>query len=169
MKQRNPMEVAETPAEIRRRADGYLSEIAAHKTNLLALNSAAIAACQKLEAEYDAKMEPLNILLNAAVMALMQMMKIEKKTLFDGTDVVRLPNGSLIHSTADKVSIPRDALARCKELGFDEVVKIAESLDRDAVEKWPDERLILIGAERKSKEEFSYDLKEVTHGIAAKA
>jgi hypothetical protein len=160
-KQRNSVGSTETPEEIRRRADGYLAEIAARKAELLALNSAAIAAVQKLEAEYNAKKEPLNILLNSAVLALMQTMKIEKKTLFDGTDIVRLVNGSLIHSTADKVSIPRDALAKCEELGYAEVVKIAKSLDRDAVEKWPDERLILIGAERKSKEEFSYDLAEV--------
>jgi hypothetical protein len=88
-------------------------------------------------------------------------MKSNKIVLFDGTDIVRLVNGSLIHSVADKVSIPRDALAKCEELGFAEVIKIAKSLDRDAVEKWPDERLILIGAERKQKEEFSYDLAAV--------
>ena len=35
-----------------------------------------------------------------------------------------------------------------------------KSLDREAIEKWPDERLFLIGAERKTREEFSYDLKK---------
>jgi len=48
----------------------------------------------------------------------------------------------------------------CEEQGFGEVVKIAKSLDREAIEKWPDERLFLIGAERKPKEEYSYDLKK---------
>jgi hypothetical protein len=33
-----------------------------------------------------------------------------------------------------------------------------ESLDRDAISKWPDAKLVLIGAERKQKEEFSYDI-----------
>jgi hypothetical protein len=33
-----------------------------------------------------------------------------------------------------------------------------ESLDRDAIEKWPDERLFLIGAVRKPAEKFDYEI-----------
>lgn len=91
---------------------------------------------------------------------LITLMKQNKPILFDGTDVVNLPHGSLIHNIADKVSIPKTALAECKAQGFQDVIKIAESLDRDKIEKWPDAKLILIGAERKQKEEFSYDLKK---------
>ncbi len=90
-------------------------------------------------------------------------MKFEKKVLFADTDVVNLAHGSLIRALVDKVKIPKDrekVIAFCEELGFPEVVKIVKSLDREAVEKWPDERLLLIGAERKQKEEFSYDLKK---------
>ena len=47
-----------------------------------------------------------------------------------------------------------------RDSDFGEVVKIVKSLDREAIEKWPDERLFLIGAERKPKEEFNYDLKK---------
>jgi len=37
---------------------------------------------------------------------------------------------------------------------------VVESLDRDAIEKWPDAKLVLIGAERKPKEEFSYNIRQ---------
>lgn len=149
------------PSEVRETANTYLREIAIRTVDLRDLHAEAEAAMQEVKARYALRIEARDMLLKSAITALMQTMKVNKAVLFDGTDVVRLVNGSLIHSTADKVSIPRDALAKCEELGFDEVVKIAKSLDRETIEKWPDERLILIGAERKSKEEFSYDLAEV--------
>lgn len=145
--------------EIKRASDAALADIADCGKRIDALKAEAEASLQVIQANYGAMLAPLQAQLARNVAWLKDTMKFNKVVLFDGTDVVRLTNGSLIHSTADKVSIPRDALAKCKALGFAEVVKIAESLDREAVEKWPDERLILIGAERKSKEEFSYDLK----------
>ena len=149
-------------AEIKQSANFCLAEIAAQSAGIEALEAEAKAALQVLEAEYSARMVPLKEKLKLVVSLLMDTMKSNKATLFDGTDIVRLANGSLIYNKFDKVRIPRDhdaVIALCEELGFDDVVKIAKSLDRDAVEKWPDERLVLIGAERKPKEEFSYDLK----------
>jgi len=158
-KQRNPTEGRPAPAEVPKLADGYLYEIASYKVQIDEIKTRASAEMEAAIKRYDSELSPLVIVMNTAIAALLQTMKFNKAVLFDGTDVVHLANGSLIHNVADKVSIPRDALARCEELGFAEVIKIAKSLDRDAVEKWPDERLVLIGAERKQKEEFSYDLK----------
>jgi phage host-nuclease inhibitor protein Gam len=151
-------------AEIKMAANAWLIQIAGYEADIEVLEAEAKSALQALDAEYGARIVPLKAELKLYVSSLVATMKSNKAMLFDGTDVVRLANGSLIHSVADKVSIPRDALAICEELGFDEVIKIAKSLDRDAVEKWPDERLILIGAERKQKEEFSYDLVGMKHG-----
>jgi len=147
-------------AGIHAQADAYLYEIAVRTAAVQEILDEANAATQALVARYNAQLEPLGALLISAVMALEQTMKHNKKTLFDGTDVVNLHHGSLIHSIVDKVKIPKTALATCEELGFAEVIKIAKSLDREAIEKWSDERLFLIGAERKPKEEFSYDLKK---------
>ena len=158
MKQLKEAEIRLTPAEIKRASDVALADIADCCKRIDALKAEAEASVQIIQANYGAMLTPLQSQLARDVSWLKDTMKSNKAVLFDGTDIVRLPNGSLIHSVADKVSIPRDALARCVLLGFAEVVKIAKSLDRDAVEKWPDERLILIGAERKQKEEFSYDL-----------
>jgi len=158
-KQRKQDEVL-TPAEIKRAADACLDRIATYRDVIDSMESEAKAEFLVLEAKYSARMTPAKENLKRSVAWLLDTMKSNKAVLFDGTDIVRLVNGSLIHNVADKVSIPRDALAICEALGFDEVIKIAKSLDRDAVEKWPDERLVLIGAERKQKEEFSYDLKQ---------
>jgi phage host-nuclease inhibitor protein Gam len=116
---------------------------------------AAIAQYSEQQAAFAANLKGLEKMLIA-------LMKKECKTFFDGTDVLQLENGALIHETSDHVTIPRDALGKCKKLGFSDVIKIAESLDREAVEKWTTEKLLLIGAERKPVETFSYDLKKST-------
>ncbi|MFA5075621.1 MAG: host-nuclease inhibitor Gam family protein [Candidatus Babeliales bacterium] len=115
-------------------------------------------------ARYTPAFEETRAILAAGLEAdekvLQSLMKKNKAVLFDGTDVVNLPPGSLIHSKVDKISIPKTALAECEAQHFDDVIKIVKSLDRAAIEKWPDAKLVLIGAERKPKEEFSYDLKK---------
>ncbi len=147
-------------AGIHKTADGCLQEIAARTAALRDLQAEAEAAMQEISARYEWRIETQDQLLRSSVAALMQTMKFSKKVLFNGRDVVNLPHGSLIHAIVDKVHIPKTALAACEELGLSEVIKIAKSLDREAVEKWSDEKLVLIGAERKPKEEFSYDLKK---------
>lgn len=120
----------------------------------------------KANAEMEAVLLPYKAFLDAlqndkAVLEkeLLSLMKKNKGVLFDGTDVVNLLHGSLIREKGEKVSIPKTALAECEKLKFDDVIKIVKSLDRDAIEKWPDAKLTLIGAERKTKEEFKYSLK----------
>lgn len=143
------------------RADDILAGIREITGAIGMLTGEYNAALEAMQSRFEERLKPLREDLSADEKALISLMKKEKRTLFaDGIGTVRLANGSLIYNVEDKVSIPRDALAKCEALGFKDVVKIAKSLDRDAVEQWPDERLILIGAERKPKEEFSYDLKK---------
>lgn len=141
-------------------ADRLLAEIASHKAVIDGISAKAVEELNRVHAYYAAQEAAHKDLITLCDKALQQLMKKNKGILFDSADTVNLPHGSLVRSLADKVSIPRDALAKCEDLGFNEVVKIAKSLDREAIEKWPDERLFLIGAERKPKEEYSYDLKK---------
>ncbi|MCE5212966.1 MAG: host-nuclease inhibitor Gam family protein [Deltaproteobacteria bacterium] len=120
----------------------------------------------KASAEMEAVLLPYKAFLDALQndkaaleKELTALMKKNKGVLFDGTDVVNLIHGSLIREKGDHVTIPKTALAACEEQGFDDVIKIVKSLDRDAIEKWSDAKLTLIGAERKTKEEFTYSLK----------
>jgi hypothetical protein len=113
-----------------------------------------------ITARYNGLLEPLRGEKADLEKALIKLMKKNKGVLFDGTDVVNLLHGSLIRETGDKVSIPKTALAACKENKFNDVIKIAESLDRPAIEKWPDAKLVLIGATRKPAEEFKYTIKK---------
>lgn len=147
---------------IKKEADDRLHEIASHMANIKQLQSECEAEIEKILIQYAAKIKPLEIVFESGNKCLIQLMRMENYILFAGTDVVNLPHGSLIHNKADKVTIPRDALEACKTNKFNDVIKIVESLDRDAIEKWPDAKLALIGAERKPKEEFKYTLKGET-------
>ena len=113
-----------------------------------------------LTAQYQKEIDVLKNNLAADEKELITLMKKNKAILFDGTDVVNLQPGSLIREKGDKVSIPKTALEACKSNGFKDVIKVVESLDRPAIEKWPDAKLVLIGAERKPSEEFKYNIKK---------
>jgi len=141
-------------------ADELLEDIGNLLGTIAHFEALANEAMKMVTERYEEQLAPLKEDLKAQEKALIALMKKERKTFFDGTDVFRLEHGTLIREAGDRVSIPRDALAKCEELKFDDVIKIVKSLDREAVEKWPDEKLFLIGAERKPKEEFKYDLKD---------
>jgi len=143
-------------AIVRGTADTYLRDLSYHTGTLNYVRAEYEAAIKEVDKKYALKLEALEALKKSCDLAIMQTMKYEKKILFDGTDVVNLPHGSLIRNVGDHVTIPKTALEACKENKFIDVIKIVESLDRDSIEKWPDSKLTLIGAERKKKEEFKY-------------
>jgi len=143
-------------------ANELLFEIRVRQKAIAEIEAEAQEKIAKITAEYEAMLAPRRILLESADKALIGLMKAEKKALFAKSDVMNLPHGSLVRSQDWKVKIPRDALGKCEELGFSEVVKVAKSLDREAVEKWADEKLFLIGAERKPATKYSYEIRKET-------
>jgi hypothetical protein len=146
-------------------ADALLAEIRTRGAELAALEAEAREKIARMAAEYDEKLAPHRLLLADADKALTGLMKAEKKALFADGDVVSLPHGSLIRNQDWKVTIPRDALGKCEELGFAEVIKIARSLDREAIGKWADERLFLIGAERNPMIKYSYEIRQAPQAV----
>lgn len=145
--------------KVRSEAEELLLAIAVSQTGIDLLTEQFNEELEHLKAHYEGMMAPMKATVERDGKALQGLMKANKAVLFDGTDVVRLVNGTLIREAGDKVTIPKTALAKCKELGFTDIVKTVESLDRAAVEKWPDEKLFLIGAKRKPDEKFEYELK----------
>jgi len=145
------------------RADDLLENIRAVREIIDDLEREYLEDAARLKAEYETRLKPFREELAGDEKALLALMKACRHALFDGTDVVYLSNGTLVRTKKDKVSIPRNhdaVIAICEELGFVDAIKVIKSLDREAIEKWPDERLFLIGAERKTKEEYNYDLKK---------
>lgn len=141
-------------------ADELLSYMQDLIDGIADLEARANAEMTEITARYGAWLNPLRDELAALEKELMTLMKQNRGILFAGTDVVNLQHGSLIREKGEKVSIPKTALEACKANGFNDVIKVVESLDRPAIEKWPDAKLTLIGAVRKAVEEFKYNLKK---------
>jgi hypothetical protein len=156
----NNCPVIPAKAGIYERADGLLLGIREQVGMIEELTAEYNADVERIKAEYDETLKIVQKNLKADEKMLVALMKKERGTFFDGTDVLQLTNGALIHEVGDHVKIPKGALEKCKELKFLNVIKTVESLNREAIEKWTTEKLLLIGAERKPVESFSYDLKK---------
>jgi hypothetical protein len=152
-KRRN--EVPDAPLDA---AEDLLLAIRTLNGTMAELTASYNTAQEQVTMMFENKAAPIREALKSNEATLLRLMKLAKGAFFAKADVVDLVNGSLIRNVADKVAIPRDALAKCEEQGFEDVIKVVKSLDREAVEKWPDAKLLLIGAERKTKEEFSYNV-----------
>ena len=151
----------QTPiAVLKEHADKLLMQIREEQSTIDQTLAECKSEMEKVVARYDEKAKPLLESRDLAIGVLIKLMRSNKNILFADTDVISLNSGRLLHSKEDKVTIPRDALEKCEEQGFADVIKIAKSLDREAIEKWTDEKLFLIGAIRKPKETFNYEVKK---------
>jgi len=139
-------------------ADRLLDDIGKITTRLKNAEGQAEAEIETVRAHYARGIDPLRERLKELDKELITLMKSRCVPLFDGKDTVKLLHGILLYAREMKVSIPRDALELIKYRGWKEAILIAESVDRAVVEKWPDERLVVIGAKRKAKETYSYEL-----------
>ena len=54
----------------------------------------------------------------------------------------------------------KTVLGKLKELAFKEAIRIMEEPDKEVIGQWPEERLALIGCERREKDAFWFELDE---------
>lgn len=97
-KSRKPQAAERPAAEILRQADQLLTEIRVRQAEMSALEAEMLERIAKIQAEYEEELTPYRVLLAGADMALLRIMKTERKILFEKTDVVNLASGSLIRS-----------------------------------------------------------------------
>ena len=145
---------------IRDDADQLLKDIGQISVRLKTAEAEAEREIETVRAHYARGIDPLRERLKELDKELITLMKSRCVPLFDGQDTVKLLHGILLYAREMRVSIPKDALMKILAQGWNEAVKIVKSIDRAVVEKWPDERLVVIGAKRKEKKSYSYELLE---------
>jgi phage host-nuclease inhibitor protein Gam len=150
--------------KIEEQADHLLAMIGDQERERAAVEARAAKEIQEITARYAEHLDRLDASLEANRKGLIALMKKHKATLFDGRDEVSLTAGILLYGTERKVSIPRDALAKARELGYDDAIWVTESLDRSVVEGWPIERIFMIGGKRRLVESFDWELFEERGG-----
>lgn len=149
---------------VRRQADDGLCKIACLKAEIAELESYYTEEAMALKEKWSGRIAPLAEELDRLDGSLKKHMKRYASLLFADGDSVLLKSGQLVRAVVRKVAFPksREALIDLLEkLGFADVVKVKKSLDADAIEHWPDERLAQVGLQRKPPvETFDYSLRE---------
>ncbi len=115
----------------------------------------------RLRESWQARLAPLEERQEQMAAALLTLAKEHKEELFRGESCrLDLPHGALLYEVQRRVKRVRGLLDRLKEQGFLEAIKVAESVDWDRLEAWPEERLRQVGTKRVVKEVFGYEVKE---------
>ena len=150
---------------VREEADRLLDDIGKITARLQTAEVEAEAEIETVRVHFARSIDPLRDRLKELDKELITLMKSRQVPLFDGEDTLKLLHGILLYNKEDKVSIPRDALLKIKGQGWKEAILIAESVNRAVVETWPDEKLVMIGAKRKEKKSYSYEVTIVNQKI----
>jgi type III secretion system FlhB-like substrate exporter len=147
-----------TPAHAE--ADKLLAQAAALTATLSSIQKECQVEASALAAKHKKKVGPVKKGLEKLGAQIASFAKKHQVDLFEDRDRIDLLNGALLHQEGSHVIKPRgiDMLARLKELGIADGIKISELVDWDTIEQWPDERLIEIGTERVKDDKFAYEL-----------
>lgn len=136
-----------------------LGAAAKAKAELAACEARHAADLEALKARHAAYVKVEKDALAKAEKALVAFAKAHMPEIFGEADRCDVPNGAVIRQIVTWVVKARKVTPEAlEEAGYAEAVKIAKSVDWDQIEKWPDEKLIAVGTERKSKEEFSWEV-----------
>ena len=139
------------------KADALLERIGVLADTIGMIENEAAAIIDKITKEYKEKLMPLKAEILTKDKTLLKLMRKSSAAIFAGADKVQILHGILFRSEKDKVTIPRNALALAIKLGLSDAYNVTNTLNRENIEKWPDDQLLLIGATRKPTEEYSYE------------
>jgi len=143
---------------LKKSADNKLAAIAVFREELERVEAAVEWQIAGIREQYAASAAGLTDAIAGTEKELIALMKKNKAHLFDGADQVTLENGILLYGRELRVTIPKDAVAWIEAEGWEDGLKRSVKIDREAIGKWPAERLAVIGATRKEKETYTYEL-----------
>lgn len=153
-------------------ANGALAEIAAMKRSIADIERELNDGIDRLKAEAEADAAPMHVRLSAIENGLLAFAEFNKDELFKDKRSKDLDFGSLGYRKSKELKTQSKwtwamVLGKIKEMDFKEGIRVKESVDKDELQKWPDERLEIVGVRRVPKDTFWYEIDE--HKIADKA
>jgi len=150
--------------DIYEEADWILGQIRDFKERLDEVHSKAEEELALIRKKYEPEVKLLQNNIRQMEKRLKEICKKQKPVLFAETDRVELKNGAILYHAQWKVKRVRAVLKKLKELGLTEAIKTTESVKWDVLEKWPDEKLFVVGTEKVLKEDFTYELRKEKEG-----
>lgn len=143
----------------REKADAILWGLRRYKFSLQKVQEDAEAELARVREKYQEEISNLEALIAVSEKKLKAIMKDHDPEIFGGSDKVTLSNGLLLRSESYKVRIPRNALPKIEAQGWHEAIKVVKSINRGVVGKWPESRLMIIGAERRKVVNYEYEIR----------
>ena len=147
--------------KLHKQADDLLIRIA-EAEGLINDDAGAMAReIDTIKEQYGSKINYWRRIMKDLEKDLVKLMKTNAAEIFDGEDRVELKHGSLLFQIEKRVKKAKGVLEKLEEQGFTDALEISKKVNWDELEKWPVERLALVGTERKRKEVFTYELKDI--------
>lgn len=146
-------------------ANKALAEIAELRRSVKAREGAMNDEIDRLKAETEAAVAPLQAKMASLENGLLAFAEFNKDELFVDKRSKDLDFGSLGYRRSKEIKPkPKHTLAmvlgKIKELGFVEAIRTKESVNKDELSQWSDERLALVDARRVEKDTFWYEVAE---------
>ena len=146
-------------------ADQTIREIAGIKRRIEGINATLNDTIDRAKAEAETLIAPLATRLAGLENGLLAFAEYNKEDLFADRRSRELTYGELGYRRSTEIAaVPRGSMAqvlgKLHELGFEEGIRVNESVNKDVLRTWPDERLELVGARRVEKDTFWYEIKE---------
>ncbi len=122
--------------EVKEAVDRYLAELGRLKGEIAGLEREMGWQLAELREAWRYRLEPLEGQKVALEAALQSLARENKGTLFRGeSDRLDLPHGALLYEVQRRVRRARQVLARLEEAGYTEAIRIAKSVDWEALER----------------------------------
>lgn len=150
---------------------GSLGELAGLKRKLDKIESDLNAAIEKLKEDAKAEAAPIIEQIKALEGGMQAFAELKKDT-FDKKRSKALVHGTVgFRKSSELKPKPKKTwamvLERLKELGHDDAIRKVESVDKEELKKWTDEKLATVLVRRVPKDDFWYEIDE--ERIAEKA
>jgi phage host-nuclease inhibitor protein Gam len=136
-----------------KQAEGALAEMAALERKIAQVKLAMQEECDAAKARASDIITPLDARHKELEAALKKWATMNKSELFKERKTLDLAFGVIgfravtIIKQMNKVS-EEETLAKLQRLGFREAIRVIEEVNKEAMEKWSDERLALVGCVR---------------------
>lgn len=142
-----------------------MAEIGAINRRIAEFESMMNEEIDRIKAGAEAEVEPLLRQKKEMEDGLTAFAEYNKNELFAKKRSVELDFGTLGYRRSKEIK-PKPkhtfamVLGRLKEMGFNMAIRIKETVNKEELHEWPDERLDLVGARRVDKDVFWFELNE---------
>ena len=141
-------------------ADETLHRIADLRAKLKQIEAEAEIKVNKIKEETAQAAEPYLKEIEALEKSLAVYSEYNREELFKGKKSVELTFGLFGFRQSTSISVKKETLPLLKEYGFTDAIKIKETVNKEAMREWSDEKLAMVKAKRVVKDAFWYEVKE---------